>query len=324
MFWVSTTIAFTHDYRHGDVHLLPVPMFHVGGMSFATIFVHRGATLAPLPAWDPAAVLALIARERVNHFFAVPAMLRGLLDIPNFARADIASLRWILSGGAPVPVDLVEAFAEHGIPVLQTYGATETAGPATAVDVAHASSKAGSIGQPYFHTEVRIADARGREVEPNIVGELQIRGPHLMSGYWRDDTATAEAFVDGWFKTGDLGRRDADGYIYLVDRAKDMIITGGENVYSAEVETVLAKYPSIAEVAVVGIPDPKWGEAVCAVVVARAPMEPPTLVALRAFCEGKIARYKMPVRLVIRTDALPRNATGKVMKSGIRDWLGSA
>ncbi|MGE4014534.1 MAG: AMP-binding protein, partial [Alphaproteobacteria bacterium] len=152
MFWSSTTMAASHDYHWGDVSLVPTPLFHVGGLSFATLFVHLGATLLVLPAWEPGAVLKLIAREKVNHFFAVPAMLRGLLEHADFPRTDLSSVRWILSGGAPMPVELIRAFEAAGIRLQQTYGATETAGPATLVDLGHTLSKAGSIGLPYFHT----------------------------------------------------------------------------------------------------------------------------------------------------------------------------
>ncbi len=164
MYWASATMAASHDYRPGDVNLVPTPLFHVGGLSFATLFVHMGATLVLPRAWEPSAVLALIAKERINHFFAVPAMVRSLLEHPNFVTAELSSLRWILCGGAPVPPELIAAAGQRGIPVQQTYGATETAGPATLVDLAHASAKAGSAGLPYFHTELRIVDAAGAEL----------------------------------------------------------------------------------------------------------------------------------------------------------------
>jgi fatty-acyl-CoA synthase len=279
-----------------------------------------GATLLLPRAWDPGAILALIAAEKVNHFFAVPAMLRSLVEHPAFAVADLSSLRWILCGGAPVPPDLIAAAGRRGIPVQQTYGATETAGPATLVDLAHVAAKAGSAGLPYFHTELRIANAEGAALPAGEIGEVQVRAPHVFAGYWRNVEASRAAFAGDWLKTGDLGRRDAGGYLYLVDRMKDVIITGGENVYPAELEAVLREHPSIADVAVIGAPDREWGEVPCAVVVPNANAAP-TLDALRAFCDGRIARFKQPRRLALRTAPLPRNASGKVLKHELRAAL---
>jgi fatty-acyl-CoA synthase len=322
MFWVSATMAATHDYAPGDVNLVPTPLFHVGGLSFATLFVHMGATLLLPRAFEPGAVLRLVAAEKVAHFFAVPAMLRALLEHPDFAAADLSSLRWILCGGAPVPTALIAAFAARGVPVMQTYGATETAGPATAVDRDHASSKAGSAGLPYFHTDLRIVGRGGAEVPAGAIGEIQVRAPHLFAGYWRNPEATAAAFAGDWLKTGDLGRRDAEGYLYIVDRAKDVVISGGENVYPAEIEAVLAAHPGIAEVAVVGLPDPEWGEVPCAVVVAK-PGETVSLEGIREFCAGKLARFKLPRRIAVSAAPLPRNATGKLLKAEIRKSVGA-
>jgi acyl-CoA synthetase (AMP-forming)/AMP-acid ligase II len=320
MFWASATMAASHDYKQGDLNLVPTPLFHVGGLSFATLFVHMGATLALPRAWEPGAILDLIAAERVNHFFAVPAMLRSLLDHAGFGAANVSSVRWILCGGAPVPLDLIEAFGRRGVPVQQTYGATETAGPATLVDLAHVVEKAGSAGLPYFHTELRIANAQGAELPAGEIGEVQVRAPHVFAGYWRNDEASRAAFCGDWLRTGDLGRRDAEGYLYLVDRAKDVVITGGENVYPAEVEAALRAHPAIAEIAVVGMPDAEWGEVPAAVVVTK-PGATLTLDELRSFCEGRIARYKQPRRLVLRATPLPRNASGKVLKQELRAAL---
>jgi fatty-acyl-CoA synthase len=320
MLWASATMAASHDYKQGDVNLVPTPLFHVGGLSFATLFVHMGATLLLPRAWDPGAILALIAAEKVNHFFAVPAMLRSLVEHPAFAVADLSSLRWILCGGAPVPPDLIAAAGRRGIPVQQTYGATETAGPATLVDLAHVAAKAGSAGLPYFHTELRIANAEGAALPAGEIGEVQVRAPHVFAGYWRNVEASRAAFAGDWLKTGDLGRRDAEGYLYLVDRMKDLIITGGENVYPAELEAVLREHPSVADVAVIGAPDREWGEVPCAVVVPNANAAP-TLDALRAFCDGRIARFKQQRRLALRTAPLPRNASGKVLKHELRAAL---
>ena len=317
MFWASATMAASHDYKRGDVNLVPTPLFHVGGLSFATLFAHMGATLLLPRAWEPGSVLRLIAAERVNHFFCVPAMLRLLLDHPDFGAADLASLRWILCGGAPVPADLIAALGRRGIPVQQTYGATETAGPATLVDLGHVASKPGSAGLPYFHTELRVVDKSRRELPADETGEVQIRAPHVFAGYWRNPEATAAAFAGDWLRTGDIGRRDGEGYLTIVDRAKDVIISGGENVYPAEIEAVLREHPGISEVAVVGVPNAEWGEVPCAVIVP-ASGQRPTLDDLQKFCAGKLARYKLPRRIELRTAPLPRNASGKVLKPALR------
>jgi fatty-acyl-CoA synthase len=317
MFWASATMAASHDYGQGDANLVPTPLFHVGGHSFATLFVHMGATLVLPRAWEPGAVLGLIAGERINHFFAVPAMLRSLLEHPNFATADLSSLRWILCGGAPVPPDLIAAAGRRGIRVQQTYGSTETAGPATLVDLAHVADKVGSAGLPYFHTELRIANAQNEEVPAGEIGEVQVRAPHVFAGYWRNIEASRAAFAGKWLKTGDLGRRDPDGYLYLVDRAKDVIITGGENVYPAEIEAVLHEHPAIAEAAVFGVSDREWGEIPCVAVVPRLG-QTVTLEMLLDFCRDKLARYKQPRRLIVRAAPLPRNASGKVLKGELR------
>ncbi|MCW5770704.1 MAG: long-chain-fatty-acid--CoA ligase [Rhodospirillaceae bacterium] len=320
MFWASATMAASHDYGQGDVNLVPTPLFHVGGLSFATLFVHMGATLLLPRVWEPGAILRAIAAERVNHFFAVPTMLRSLVEHGDFAAADFSSLRWILCGGSPVTADLVDAFAARGIPVQQTYGATETAGPATLVDAAHIQAKRGAAGLPYFHTDIRIAAPDGAESPAGTIGEVQVRAPHVFAGYWRNPAATAEAFAGAWFKTGDLGRRDADGYLFVVDRAKDMIKSGGENIYPAEIEAALAAHADIAEAAVVGTPDPHWGEIPCAVIVLK-PGRGADADSLRQWCEARLARFKVPRRWEFREAPLPRNATGKLLKRAIRASL---
>jgi fatty-acyl-CoA synthase len=219
-----------------------------------------------------------------------------------------------------VPDSLVDLFGARGVPVLQTYGSTETAGPATMMDHSHAGKKPGSAGLPYFHTEIRIADGRGGEAPPGEAGEVQVRAPHVFAGYWRNPEATAAAFDGPWLKMGDVGRRDAEGYLYVVDRIKDVVISGGENIYPAEIEAVLADHPAITEVAVVGAPDREWGEVPCAVVLPK-PGATLTLEDVLAFCKGKLARYKLPRRLVLRDAPLPRNATGKVLKGELRKAL---
>jgi acyl-CoA synthetase (AMP-forming)/AMP-acid ligase II len=321
MFWSSATVVFTMDLRQGDVMLLPIPLYHIGGLCFITVLVHRGAAGVLLPAWDAGEALRLVEAERINHFMGVPTMLGAMLDHPNFAATDRSSLRWLLASAAPVPPDLIRAYAASGVTMLQSFGLTETAGPATVLSGDMALAKVGSAGLPYFHTQVKVVDEAGRQAPPGELGEIWIRGPHVIAGYWQNPAANAAAFVDGWFRSGDIGRRDSDGYLYVVDRKKDMIISGGENIYPAEVENVLFAHPAVAEVAVIGLPDAVWGESVCAVIVPRDEAQPPTLDDLRAYCDGKLARYKLPRRLIVRRQALPRNPTGKLLKSRLRDLL---
>lgn len=318
LYWAAATIAGSLDYRHGDVSLIPVPLFHVGGMSSATLFAYLGASAVVPTAWEPGAILSVIETERVNHFFAVATMLRGLLDHPDFASTDLSNLRFVMVGGAPVPPGLIEAFAGHGIPVLHTYGSTETAGPATVVDAEHHLSKAGSAGLPFFHTDLRVVGSRGNVLGANEIGEIQVRAPHLILGYWGDRQATDEAFTSGWFRTGDVGCLDPEGYLYVKDRKKDVIISGGENIFPGEVEAVLAQHPSIAEVAVVACPDPTWGEVPCAILVLREDAQPVDQRAVEAFCADRLARFKIPKSIVISDRPLPRNATGKLLRHLMR------
>ncbi len=319
LYWAAATMAGSLDYRPGDVSLIPVPLFHVGGMSSATLFPLLGACAVVPAAWDPGAILRIIEAEGVNHFFAVATMLLSLLDHPDFATADLTSLRFVMAGGAPVPIGLIEAFSKHDIPVLHTYGSTETAGPATVVDAAHHLTKGASAGLPFFHTDLRIVGENGIVLGGDEVGEIQVRAPHLIMGYWGDPKATADAFTDGWFRTGDVGCLDSDGYLYVKDRKKDVIISGGENIFPAEVEAVLAQHPSIADVAVVARPDPTWGEVPCAVVVMREGASALSQKAIEAFCAGHLARYKAPKAVEISAEPLPRNATGKLLRHLLRN-----
>ena len=318
MAWSSLTMATTLDYRSGDRGLISAPMFHVGGLSFATLFVHMGATAVFTPVWKADRALALIEREGINHFFAVPAMLDGLVRSESFDTADLGSLRWIMSGGAPLPASLVGACAARGVPVIQSYGTTETAGPATVVPVAGVAAGAGSSGLPFFHTDIRIADPAGNAVAAGASGEVLVKGPHVSSGYWEDAESTAAAFRNGWLRTGDSGFLDPAGRLHIDGRLREMIITGGENVFPAEVETVLESHPHVAEAAVIGVPDPRWGEAVCAV-VRPGGGSPPTLADLIAHCSDRLARYKHPRRLVLRSDPFPRNPMGKLLRNVLGD-----
>ncbi len=320
LFWASATVCSTLDFRIGDRVLLVMPLYHIGALIYLTVDVHRGCTTILMRAFDPPAMLETIRAERVDHFLAVAAMLQALRDVPRFEEA-IASVRWLLCGAAPVPVPLIEAYARHGITVQQSYGLTETTGPAAVLGPERAREKAGSTGKAFFHTELRVVDDAGRDAAPRQVGEVRVRGLHVIREYWQDPTATAQTIRDGWLHTGDLAWQDEEGFLYIVDRKKDMIISGGENIYPAEVESCLYGHPGIAEVAVIGLPDPRWGESPCAIVVPKAGRELSAEEVI-AFCQGKIARYKIPRSVIVSTAPLPRNPTGKVLKRLLREQYG--
>ncbi|CAB3392982.1 conserved protein of unknown function [Kyrpidia spormannii] len=300
-----------------EITLTVAPLFHIGAMNILTTpTLYRGGTVVVEDRFDPLRLLEAIERERVTSLFLVPAMWLALLQVADFERYDLRSLRFAVSGGAPCPLTVIEFFQERGVPFFEGFGMTETSPSVCILDGADAPRKRGSVGKPLMHVDVRIVDDADRDVPMGEVGELLVRGPSVMVGYWNRPRETREALRDGWLHTGDLARRDEEGFLYLVDRKKDMIITGGENVYPVEVEQVLYRHPKIREAAVVGIPDDRWGESVKAVVAVKEG-ESLTLEELRAFCDGKLARYKIP-RVLEVVEALPRNAAGKVLKTVLR------
>lgn len=300
-----------------DVVLTVAPMFHIGGLNIHTLpALYKGIPVVLLPRFEPHETLRTIARERVTALFLVPSMWLMLSQLPDFDAYDLSSLRVLVSGGAPCPIPVIEFFQRRGLRFVEGFGMTETAPNACILDSADAVRKNGSVGKPLMHMQMRIVDDQDRDVTPGEVGELVVRGPNVFVGYWNRPEATAEAFRGGWFHTGDLARQDEEGYFYIVDRKKDMLISGGENVYPTEVEQVLYRHPKVVEVAVVGAPDPLWGE-IPVLVVAPKEGEHLTLEEVRAFCEGKLAHFKIPKRIV-EVAALPRNAAGKVLKRELR------
>ncbi len=314
--WGSLTVLATAEQRYGDRYLLSLPLFHVGALTPLTNNIHRGMTTVVLRAFDPVTVWKLVESERIDIMLAVPAMLNFMLQVPDHQTIDRSRLRWILSGAAPVPVALIEKYAAMGIAVHQVYGMTESCGPACLTSPETALAKAGSTGKPFVHTDVRVVDADGRDVKPDESGEVLIRGPHVMKGYWRRPEATAETLRDGWLHSGDIATVDAEGFIYIQDRKKDMFITGGENVYPAEVENVILQHPGVGDVAVIGQPCEKWGESGFAVVVRKDPALDEA--AILAHCQGRLARFKQP-RGVAFVEAIPRNPSGKALKRVLRE-----
>jgi O-succinylbenzoate-CoA ligase len=314
--WSVLTINSTIDIRLGDRYLVSLPLFHVGALTPLTSNVHRGVTSVVMRSFDAARSWDLIGSEAITVALKVPAMLNFMLQVHDPAQHVHSSLRWILSGAAPVPVSLIEAYAELGIEIHQIYGLTETCGPACVISAADALRKAGSTGKAFFHTDVRVVDHDGRDVAPGESGEVIVRGRHVMQGYWNRPEATAATIVDGWLKSGDVATVDAEGFVYIQDRIKDMIISGGENIYPAEVESVLMRHPQIVEAAVIGQPSEKWGESPVAIVVPKGDGLDASGVV--EFCKDKLARFKQPVSVYF-TDQIPRNPSGKILKRVLRE-----
>jgi acyl-CoA synthetase (AMP-forming)/AMP-acid ligase II len=314
--WASFTISLTADTRYRDRYAIVLPLFHVGALTPLLGDVHRGMTSILMRAFDPVKLYETIARERVTVLLAVPAMLNFMLQVPELGKYDCSSLRWIMSGAAPVPVTLIESYAKRGIEIHQVYGLTESCGPACLISPEDAIAKAGSTGKPFFHTDVRVVDDAGNDVPPGTPGEVLVRGKHVMKGYWNRPEATAEAIRDGWLHTGDVATIDADGFVFINDRKKDMIISGGENIYPAEIENVILSHPKVREVAVIGQASAKWGEIPLAVVVKQdASLSEAEVV---EWSRGKLAGYKRP-RAVRFVDEIPRNPAGKILKRVLRE-----
>ncbi|WP_051297537.1 acyl-CoA synthetase [Brevibacterium album] len=335
LFWVS---LYHNSIERGlnrlDVNLAVAPLFHIGALAVYTLpGAYWGACTVVLESFDPETWAAAVERHRVTKAFAVPVMWGAVLQSGATDRHDVSSLDVAVSGGAPCPLPVIEGLLAKGVAFTEGFGLTETAAAASMLPSEFVRSHAGSVGRPLPHVEFRVVDAGGAQVPVGEVGELLVRGPSVSPGYWNRPDANAEAFRDGWFHTGDLARVDADGLYHLVDRKKDMVITGGENVYPIEVEQVLYGHPAVAEVAVIGAPDAQWGEAVTAVVV-RAEAAPSAVAdeagtaedealaaELTAFARERLAGFKVPKRFVF-ADALPRTATGKVRKVELRSAVG--
>ena len=314
----NTLNTLVHEVQRGDVTLTHTPMFHTGGLFVYTLpLLTVGGTVVIMRKWTAEEMLALIERERVTLLFCVPTQYQMMLDAPAFATTSFASVRFLTSGGAPLPVPIVHAYrAAHGVAFKQGFGMTEFGPGIFSMPPDQAEAKAGSIGQPNYFIAARVVDEAGAEVEAGAVGELVLKGPAACSGYFADAAATAAAFdADGWFHTGDLARSDADGYFFIVDRKKDMFISGGENVYPVEIEAVLYTHPAVAQCAVVALPDPQWGEVGRAVVALR-PGATATAEALLAHCRAHLARYKVPKQIELR-DSLPLSPAGKILKRAL-------
>jgi fatty-acyl-CoA synthase len=320
--WNAVNSAAMHDLTSGDVILTTLPMFHVGGLNIQTLpALHAGATVLLHRRFELEPAMAAIVEESPSLTVLVPAQLKAFIEHPGWRALDLSSLRAVATGSTIVPVPLIEAWQARGVPVIQVYGSTETAPIAVHQRIADALTTLGSTGKPALHCEARIVTRDGREAEPGERGEILVRGPNVMFEYWGDPRATAEALRDGWFHSGDVGHRDEAGNFYVDERKKDLIISGSENIYPAELEAVLHECAGIADAAVVARPHPRWGEVPVAVVVLR-PGAGLAREAVLALFEGRLARFKHP-HDVMFVEALPRNAMGKVLKYQLRELVKS-
>ncbi len=308
-FWTNLSFDLATGVSSGDVVLQILPQFHCGGWNVQALLAWwKGATVVLERAFDPARCLALIEEKRITTMMGVPANYLFMSQDAAFASADLSSLRRAVVGGASMPESLLEAWRSRGVEIVQGYGLTEAAPNVLCVPPEDAVRKAGWAGKPYPHVDVRLS----------AEGELQVRGPNVFAGYWRNPEATAEVFDGDWLRTGDVAERDEEGFYRIKDRLKDMYISGGENVYPAEVESVLHEHPAVADVAVVGVPDERWGEVGVAFVVPAAEVPEGELV---EFVRERLARFKAPkdVRFV---EVLPRSGLGKVLKDELRASVG--
>jgi fatty-acyl-CoA synthase len=321
LLWNAVNSTHMHDLTSADRVLTTAPLFHVGGLNIQTLpALHVGATVLLHRRFDAGAVLNAIAADQPTLAVLVPAQIQAMVDHPNWAKTDLASLRMVTTGSTIVPLAVIDAFHARDVPVGQVYGSTETAPIAAYLRADQARAHVGSTGLPALHCDLRIVGDDGAPVGAGERGEIQVRGPNVMVEYWDDRDATEAAFADGWFLSGDIGHIDENGFLFIDDRKNDVIISGGENIYPAELEAVLDQDARIAEAAVIGRAEARWGEVPVAIVVAADPaLDADTVLALFA---DRLARFKHP-KDVIFCQSLPRNAMGKIEKFTLRERYGA-
>lgn len=317
--WNAINTVVSWGLSENDVSPILTPMFHSGGLFvFLVPLFYAGGRIVLARSFDPEESLKVIVEEKCTVILGVPTLFQVWMNSPAFAQADFTHVHFFISGGAPCPPSLIEAWHRtKGVIMRQGYGLTEVGVNCFSMTDEEALRKAGSVGKPIFHSRMRLVDMHGSDVIAGETGELLIAGPHVCSGYWRNPEATAESLRSGWFYTGDMARQDEEGYFYIAGRYKDMIISGGENVYAAEVEAVFREHPSVADAALIGLPDEKWGE-VGLMIVAFKPGGGASVEELLAHCDGRLARYKIPKRVEL-VDELPYSPYGKVMKAELRE-----
>ena len=322
MVWNGINSQVINAYHKGEVSLCGAPMFHIGAMNVSiTPLLYAGGKIVIQRFFDPGQAIKLLYDEKVAMMFGVPVMFQFMTMVPEWETADFTHLKFFVAGGAPCSRDLIKTYLAKDAQFVQGYGMTETAAGLSLLTAEDALTKLGSSGKPLFHTEVMIVNAQSQKLGPNEVGEIIAKGPNIIKEYWNLPEETSRSFEDGWLHTGDMGYLDEDGYLFITDRKKDMYISGGENVYPAEVEHILDRFPQIAEVAVVGVPDEKWGETGMAIVVPAAGVEF-SEEEFFAFCKENLAGYKRPRRVVISDQPLPRTATGKLIKKDLKTQYG--
>ncbi len=318
-FWNAINLGIPAGVGLDTVHLNVLPLFHTGGLNcYCNPVLHAGGTVVILKAFDPRETLRVLGDpdQGITHFFAVPAPYQFMMQHPDFGGTDLSRLRIAGVGGAPCAVTIMENWFERGVSLMQGFGMTETSPACIFLDAGDALRKIGSTGKVLLHTEARIVNDDGGDCGPDEIGELWVAGPNITPGYWNRPDATADAFEGRWLKTGDAARMDDEGFIYIVDRWKDMYISGGENVYPAEIENVLYQLPEVAEAAIIGVPNEKWGEVGLAVLALKpgTSLDRATVV---DHCVSRLAKFKIPYDIAI-VEVLPRNATGKVLKRELR------
>jgi len=314
--WNAVNTIISWGLKPDDLVLMPMPFFHTGGLNvLSNPLFYLGGTIVVMKSFEPEFYFEVLEREKATIIFLVPTMFQMLAENVKFNETDLTSVRFCISGGSPCPESLYHRYWERGLVFKQGYGLTEVGPNCFALDDQKIKEKIGSVGKPVFHGTAALVDDQGQEVSPGEVGELIMSGPHVFSGYWNNREATEKAFGNGWFRTGDLARCDRDGFFYIVDRKKDMFISGGENVFPVEIENVLYRHPAVAEAAVVGISHPRWGE------VGRAYVSfydgfSATEDELIEFCRKNLAKYKVPKEVVVK-NSLPKSPAGKILKRSL-------
>ena len=321
LFWNAVNCMHGFELDAHTRFLISVPLFHAGGLNGGAVpTLYAGGTIVLESFFHPDTTLDQVQKEKITFLGGVPVMFQLMLDVPSFDRVDLSSVKTIMVGAMPVPVPLIEAYQKKNVTFQQSYGLTEATSSVLHLRHEDALRKVGSAGKPFLHVDVRIANEERKEVKPGESGEILVRGGNVMKGYWKRPEETAATIQNGWLRTGDMATVDEEGFVFIQDRKRDLIISGGENIYPAEVESVLCQHPKVAEVSVIAAPDPKWGESVKAVIVAKPGTEP-TLEDIMDFCETRLARYKRP-KSVVLVDELPRNALGKVLRKILREEHG--
>ncbi|KXC05909.1 MULTISPECIES: o-succinylbenzoate--CoA ligase [Microbacterium] len=320
--WSALNCIVDYDVVSTDVALMISPLFHAASLGMGALpVIMKGATMVLEPGFDAGRALELVQRHRVSMLSGVPTTYQLMADHPDWDRTDVSSLRKLTCGGSAVPTRILDAYERRGLSFSQGYGMTEGSPGVTSLAPEATTRKQGSVGLPHFFTEIRIADENGMPVAPGTVGEIEVTGPNVFAGYLNLPEESAAVFTDdGWFRSGDLGYVDADGYLFIADRLKDMIISGGENIYPAEVENLINDIRGISGVAVIGVPDERWGEVPWAVVTVRDGQDVST-ASVRAALDGVLARYKLPKNVVV-VEELPRTASGKIRKADLRARFG--